>query len=177
MMRIYDNVPFLILDTKAAGDFDGWPMVKGETPPPIPLKGVQVWQPGIDDGELFDRWFASILHNKRPAVILIDEVSSITSGRGNVSPMNFQRLMKQGRGLNKCVINCTQEIAYIPRQMVTQTTHVVRFRLLGRYDQQSGNRMVTRENNDPEPKTPYGFFYARTDTQGVSEYEGHQQFF
>lgn len=170
--------PLYILDSKMQGDFDQFPgiILSEEAPAPI-TQGVQVWQPVLDDWDAYDGWFGAILRSPGPAVILIDEVSSITKGRGD-TPDNFKRLLKQGRGGGKCVINCTQEIAQTPRQIANQTTHVVRFRLLDAYDRRNANSLVGLPKDASEPKSKYGFYYGRTDKAGsATEYRTYTDFF
>ncbi len=172
---IYPTVPVYILDSKQADDFRGWKTtVKQDAPPPTIREGIQIWQPGLDDKQIYDEWFGRLLHADGPAIVLIDEISSVSPS--NMGPPNFQRLLKQGRGLRKCVLNCTQEMAYTPRQIVTQTTHIIRFRLGNQFDQDKANKLLGREAGSPEPSRKHGFFYARTDQPGVLEYPDYHDF-
>lgn len=162
---MYSGLNVYVLDSKGVGDFDGWPGLVMSDDPPAPLErgagATQVWQPGVDDFAMYDDWFGELLKSPDEFILLIDELSSVTKKNGT-APDNFQKLMKQGRGKNKSVANCTQELAYISRQVVTQTTHIVRFLLVGEYDPRVGNRLVHRDARAPEPNK-YGFYYARVD--------------
>lgn len=180
--RLYPETPAYILDSKAVGDFRMW--YKGallwqqETPPPPVEKGLVIWQPGVDNQDMYDAWFESLLRAPGASVTLVDELSSIGRGKNNDAPPGFQRLLKQGRASGKSVINCTQELAYIPRQVKTQTTHAVRFRLAGDYDPVAANRLMGRENRASEPRAKYGFFYSRLDRPGSLAYYGsYRDFF
>lgn len=176
----YEEVPVHILDTKASGDFREWYsglITSDDVPDPIE-SGFQVWQPGVDNQDRYDQWFERILHAPGPAILLIDEISSLGKGKSNDAPPHFQRLLKQGRALNKSVINCSQEMAYAPRQIKTQTTHIVRFRMAPGFDPIAANKLMGRPPGDPEPRSKYGFYYGRTNKPGkVIEYSTYHDFF
>lgn len=179
---IYPNIPVYILDSKMYNDFAEWHGNGGlwadeRVPPPI-THGFQVWQPQIDDQDTYAQWFDQLLRTPGPAITLIDEISSIGKNKGD-APREFERLLKQGRALGKLTINCSQEMAGVPKQIKSQTTHVVRFRMANTgYDNQQANRIMGRENNDPEPRAQYGFFYRRIDKfMQVVEYATHKDFF
>lgn len=181
MQSMYTGVPLYILDSKAAGDFAHWEAeglwTSNDVPPPI-TSGVQVWQPGVDDLHAFDNWFQGIRYAPGPAMVFVDEVSSLVKHKGDDAPHYFQVLLKQGRALGKMVISCSQEMPYVPRQIKTQTTHIVRFRMLGTFDERESNKLMKRDPKAPEPKEEHGFFYGRTDRQGtVAEYATYKNFF
>jgi hypothetical protein len=179
LSALYRNmVPLYVLDTKGVGDFAHLSNFVTTDAPPRPItSGHQVWQPGLETWEAFDAWFGALLAVPGALILNIDEVSSITdhSGKG---PDNYARLLKQGRGMNKCVITCTQEMAGVPRQIKGQATHVVRFRLADDYDRVKGNRLMGLDKDTGDPRGRYGFFYRRIDRGGpVFEYHGWQEFF
>lgn len=181
MRRFYRGLNIYILDSKGVGDFDrmGGEMYQKDDPPdPMPRGAgrIFVWQPSRDDLDAYDAWFGKLLKSDDPFLLDIDELSSIATKNGD-SPLNYQRLMKQGRGKRKSLVNCTQELAYVPRQVVTQTTHALRFQLLGEYDPRVGNRLVRRAARDPEPPQ-YGFYYARMDKPVPAVlYRDYKEFF
>ena len=180
LFQFYPQTPAYILDSKADNDFAKWHagLVISDDPPDLIENGVQVWQPGIDDQGAYDAWFDAILHAPGAAIVLIDEISSLKKGKGNEAPPGFQRLLKQGRSKGKTVINCTQEMAYNPRQIVTQTTHKVRFRMGGAFDMREANKLIGREGSDPEPAHEHGFFYRRADRlSALVEYHSYRDFF
>lgn len=182
LARLYPKAPIYVLDSKAVGDFSRWYgqadlRMDVDVPPPI-RQGLQIWQPGVDDQGAYDAWFEQLLRVPGPAITLVDEISSIGKGANNDAPPGFQRLLKQGRAKGKLTINCSQEMAYVPRQIKTQTTHVVRFRLVGDYDPVTANRLMGRENRAAEPRHKYGFLYARLDKPGsLAEYASYKDFF
>jgi hypothetical protein len=176
----YPDVPVYILDSKAVGDFQEWRrglVTTSDVPHPI-RQGVQVWQPGVDNMAAYEEWFEGIRHAPGPAMVLVDEISSLVKRSGADAPPAFQKLLKQGRALNKMVISCSQELPYVPRQIKTQATHVVRFRLVGEYDPRVANQLMGRETRAPEPRASHGFLYTRLDHPGkVSEYHTYHDFF
>lgn len=178
----YPDVPIYILDSKGYNDFAQWHGSGGlwasEVMPPPITEGIQVWQPGIDDQDTYAQWFEQLLKTPGSAITLIDEISSIGKKKGE-APREFERLLKQGRALGKLTINCSQEMAGVPKQIKSQTTHVVRFRMAATgYDNQQANRIMGRANNDPEPRAQYGFFYRRIDKfMEPVEYPSFRDFF
>lgn len=180
LRQMYPNVPTYVLDSKAVGDFEEWnkSTVLGESVPRPIESGIQVWQPGVDDLDAFEQWFDQIRYAPGPALVLVDEISSLVKRSGSDAPPSFQKLLKQGRALGKVVISCTQEVPYIPRQVKTQATHWVRFRLAGEYDPTTANKLMGRAKDDPEPRAEHGFFYCRANQIGkVTEYRTYHDFF
>lgn len=165
---LYPTANLYVLDSKGGDDFLGWPGLVPEQDPPAPLLrtgGVQVWQPPDDDSADYGAWFAGIKEARRPAIVLVDELSSI-GGHGSTSfPVQFARLLKQGRSLRICMVTLSQEAAYIPRQVSKQTTHLVYFRLSP--DDQHGLKQARAllgmqdAAHALEPTGKYGFFYRR----------------
>lgn len=171
LLKMWPATPLYILEARDAGDFEEWygdGLYLGEDPPPPIRKGAQVWRPGADRQQAYDAWFDMLLHTPGPLVLLNDEISAIT--KGTTATDSFQRIMKQGRALGKCVINCSQEFYGSPKQIRTQTTHVARWRMEGEQDVWSSNRFIRRAHNAPEPLHKYGFFYTRKDEQMPTRY-------
>ena len=179
LLRSY-TVPLYVLDSKALGDFKEWHhgLVTDEQPPAAITSGVQIWQPGVDNQNAYDWWFTNILRSPGPSILLIDEISSLKKNANSDAPPGFQRLLKQGRAAGKLVVNCTQEMAGQPRQIITQTTHTVGFRMGGDYDQRVLNKLIGRDGSAPTPRATHGFFYRRMDRQmSPIEYTSYKDFF
>lgn len=131
--------------------------------------------------EEYDKWLYRILKAEDPAVVLIDELSSLVEGNERIKyPRHYAILSKQGGKHGVSLISCTQEAAYIPRPTLGQSTHIVRFRLLDSYD----GRKVDRRLNRPkvewglDPTDKYGFYHRRTDSgKQANYYKNHQEFF
>ena len=191
---MYPKAHRYILDSNGRGDFDRWTgRIETDIAPAPMRRGLfsrgkgsqQVWSPGVDDMKQYDIWLEGIRKTKESAIVLIDELSAITkvgqSARG--FPPNFARLLKQGRVVDLehdehiCVIICTQEQAYMPRQVLNQATHVLRFRLQSEYDARAIERGVGMRTSIPQPSTKHGFFYVRADDPSrYFEYDSPIQF-
>lgn len=165
----YPTARTYILDSKQAGDFSDFAGVirSREAPDALATAGaIQVWQPELDNVGEYDVWLQRIYRARQPAIVVIDELSSLsTSGRSY--PEGYALLMKQGRGLDISVITATQEAAYIPRQTLGQTTHLIRFRLLDAYDARNVDAKLLRPRSEwgTNPASRYGFYYRRLDDE------------
>lgn len=84
-----------------------------------------VWTPERDAEQDYDALFEQVLKARRPLIIVVDELSSLGGKSGQSFPLNFARALKQGRALNITLIVLTQELAYISRQVLYQTMHLV----------------------------------------------------
>jgi hypothetical protein len=184
LQSAYPAVRTYILDSKLAGDFDRFTgeFVGGQIPPrPLAKPGTtQIWQPPVDDVEQYGVWLENILKARQPAIVLIDELSSLGGRTGLSYPTGYFKLLKQGRGLDISAITLTQEAAYIPRQTLGQTTHLVRFRLQNEEDRRKADKVLGRSRSEygKEPVGKFGFFYRRLDRPAdVLEYRNWQEFF
>lgn len=160
---MWPDAPLYVLDSTHKGDFDGWPGIVEQAAPPAPLRkagDIQVWQPDSDNLAAYDQWFHGILERRKPAIVLVDELASISNKSGD-AVLGYQKLQKQGRGHNMCVISLSQEMAYIARQSTNMATHFVRFGFQpGEYDSKKANRMIGRQATGEEPADEHGFWYA-----------------
>lgn len=167
LLALYPFANLYILDSKGGDDFAGWPGLIPDQEPPAPLYrqgGIQIWQPPDDDSADYATWLAGIKEARRPAILLIDELSSLGAHGSTSFPVQYARLLKQGRSLRICVVTLSQEAAYIPRQVSKQTTHLVYFRLSP--DDRHGITQAARllgmpDGSNPEPGARFGFFYRR----------------
>jgi energy-coupling factor transporter ATP-binding protein EcfA2 len=172
LMRVYRQLYPLasvyILDSKADSYFDrDEGLYEGDDPPPVLEPGDQIiWRPGEDDIEKYSAWFDSILHARRPAVVYVDELSSLSRGPQSHAA-GYAKLLKLGRSLHMCVITLSQEAAGIPRQTRNQVHHLVRMRLLDEIDSARMDRMLAGSAKPPRvPARSHGFWYRRLDRPG-----------
>lgn len=176
--RCYPFARGYILDSKPDEMFDrfaGRTLHEGQGLPPDPPPGsFVVWRPERNDIDLYDAWFEHLLKGQAndqreigPLILLIDELSSI-GGRSGISfPLNFERLLKQGRSKGKSLITLTQEATFIPRQVVGQATHLIRMALVNEVDAAKLDRLIHGSAKPRrEPATRYGLWYRRMDTPG-----------
>ncbi len=181
LRRSYPAAHTYILDSKGAGDFDDIPGLRiydDVAPDALKTPGqVQIWSPPYDNLVAYHQWFEKILQARKPAIVLIDELSSLTGEKQNAYPIGYAKLMKQGRGLDISVISLTQEAAYIPRQTFGQTTHLLSFRLEDEHDKRKVAKKLSIEW-ERTPRHPYGFFYRRLDRPVATyEYRDWKEFF
>lgn len=181
LRRLYPDACTYILDSKVAGDFNGYGgrLDSERAPAPLHTPGaIQVWQPPTDDKREYDNWLGGILKRRRPAIVLIDELSSLGNNTGQSYVSNFARIQKQGRGLGICTITLTQELAYIPRQVHGQMTHFVRFALHDEHDQKAAAKHLG-QSEPREPRKQHGFFYVNVTRlpRTAIEYDGYDDFF
>jgi energy-coupling factor transporter ATP-binding protein EcfA2 len=167
LRALWPHLSLYVLDTKDAGDFAHWPGVVTGDAAPQALRGpgVQVWRPDLGDITQFDEWFRRILrsHDRtRPALVFVDELSSIAPNRERY-PAGFAMLLKQGRGKAISLVTLTQNAVNIPRDVLAATTHVVRFRLQNDSDARRIDGQLWRDSRPHEPEAAHGFFYKRLD--------------
>lgn len=175
LQTAYPQARIYVLDSKQAGDFSGMAGIirSREAPDALRTAGaVQVWQPEMDDQAEYDQWLKRIYRSREPAIVIIDELSSLGGISGRRFPEGYPLLLKQGRGLRISVVSCTQEAAYIPRQTLGQITHLVRFRLLNAYDARAVDEKLNRDRKlwGTNPPSRYGFLYRRLDDEPRAPY-------
>lgn len=182
---LYTKSVTYILDTKNQGEFDDIParvVEGGDAPPPLLNEegGILIWKYPLTRRNVLSKWFYMILQRGKPAIVIVDELSNVVGATGRDVPDGYVLLLKLGRAAGIIVITGTQEAAYIPRQVLGQTTHLVRFHLQDEFDERKIARLLGFRGAQryAEPRYPYGFFYKRLDIQGPTyEYRNWQEFF
>jgi DNA helicase HerA-like ATPase len=185
--------PIYILDTKISGDFAefhhksvGHYHFGNEVPKLInPMKDGRpflVWQPEEDDIDMYDAFLKQVYQARQPAIVLIDELGSLTNANATKFPRYYDILLKQGRGLHIGMISNTQSPAYIPPNLIRQTTHLLRFRLNDQYDAKKLAKQLGREYGEEwEPEHEHGFVYRNCTKPRKSSppiyYKDLQEFF
>lgn len=181
LFKLSSDAGLYVLDSKGdPKDFDGWPGIMEQAAPPRPMKrrDIQVWRPPRDDLAAYDAWFEGIREARRPAVVLVDELSTISDKSGE-GVQGYQKLQKMGRSLGITTVTFSQELAGIDRRVIGQVTHFVRFGMMGEYDQRRANVLMGRGPKEPEPPDPYGFWYLRVDQKPYRPhyYQSWEKFF
>lgn len=161
-----------ILDTSGDRKFDGERGLVEGMDAPLGGPGERlIWRPDMDDIERYDAWLGDIFHQDQPAVIWIDELSSLGGKSALSFPLNFQKLLKQGRKRHKVVVSLTQEAAYIPRQVLGMAWHVVRMRLTNSGDAAKLDELLHGSAKPAkDPLTPWGLWYRRLDKPDVARH-------
>lgn len=147
----------------------GKKVLSDKAPSPLSRPGTMIWTPGIDDTDEYSLFFEQILKARKPAFVLVDELSSLGGSSGRSFPLGYMKLNKQGRGCDISMMSLTQEAAYIPRTTLGQVTHLLRFSLQNEYDKKTADKMMGR-GDMKEPDDTFGFFYKRLDERGVASY-------
>lgn len=173
--------PVIYVDSKG-GEFDDVPGVhlRQQKPPTLAeifnaQHAAVIWTPERDGEEDYDALCETLLKARRPAIVVIDELSSLGGRTGQSFPLNFQRLLKQGRALHITVIVLTQELAYIPRQVLYQTMHLV----MMLFDPESFDaKRAGMLAGLPPVDVPYAFTYRnRAIPLAAWRYRDFRQFF
>lgn len=180
LKNLYPEAAHYTLDSKGDDVFNGHPdLFEGDDIPPLVEAGQGViWRPFRNDRKAYDSWFEQIFRQNVPALVHVDELSSIGEKDGQSFPLNYIILLKQGRSRKKFLMSLTQEAAYIPRQVIGQTTHLLRMHLVDEFDAAKMDRII-HGNKDPrrEPETKYGFWYSRVDRPGEPKFfRDYQEF-
>jgi hypothetical protein len=138
---------------------------------------TQIWKP--DHSKIptrYMQWFERFNDSREPAIIVIDEIASITQ-RGLQS---LETLFKQMRKHDGIVIGESQRMARFSNDIVSQLTHFVQmFINPDPYDLMKAREYLwmSKEEQRP-PLNQYGLFYRNTRTrQGYSEYHDFKHFF
>lgn len=188
-------MPIYILDTKTPiarpqkSDFL-YLMRKGigirhtgnKIPPIIRPRGenfVSIWTPEEDILEDYDEFFKRIYQEGNPALVVIDELSSVTTEQGR-GTRYYNILLKQGRGLEISMLNLTQSPSYIPQSLLRQAMHVVRFRLNDEYDAKKLKSAMGKVVEE-EPPDEHGLWHRNVQIpvkkQPAAYYKDMQEFF
>jgi hypothetical protein len=168
LLRLYPGLQAYVLDTKQYRDFLDWaPITAQSSPPkPLPFGGAQrklTWQPVGRDLDAIDAWFQQLFDLPYPVVINVDEMLGILRKKGGDPPYWFSVIQTAGRAKGKLAITNSQELSYMPGDVVKQATHVVAFRTVGKMEPLQRNLLLRRNNRGPLPNSRYGFAHLRLD--------------
>ena len=103
---------------------------------------------------------------QKKVLVVIDEYTQVVSNTKTPGKW-LGDAFRTGRGLNVGIIGCTQEPVYVPRQLLSQASHIFLFDLFYDYDIQVAQKMF------PEyvrPKDIHGFFTAYVDGRAPWRY-------
>lgn len=156
--------------------------VTGDSPPALLRDGMytQVWVPDTDNLNAYNQWMLNILQSRRPAIVLIDEVASLTGNSKHVTVLEgHMKLLKQGRKHNITVINETQELTRVPMMMFRQMEYYAQFRIGKDPHELAMARcyLDISKQEQRQPSAPYGFFLKRDGLHSVQEYRSMNELF
>jgi hypothetical protein len=161
-----------ILDSKGDAHFDNLPGLLTTAAPPGPAAAgrLVVWRPDVDNLAAYDTWLGTLLKARTRRIVLLDELSSLCDKRG-LPGANLNRLLKQNRSLGITVLVGTQETHWIPRNVLGQAVHILRFRLLHPRDAAAIDSYYLGLDSRREPATPHGYLYCNVTSNPRRIYE------
>lgn len=180
-VRAYDGLRVHIFDPKDVGDFEtigrglGVPVhhVRSEVAPdPLRMPGILIWHPKNAGWDQYEKFFRQLADDPEPHLTIVDETRRLIKRLGDGTSMvpSLATLLQEGGGLLHGLIVLLQEVAGTARQILGQSTHVVRFRLENEYDERATERRFTRARRNgriardqQEPAHWHGFFHSRVD--------------
>jgi hypothetical protein len=187
----YPGLRVHIFDPKDTGDYNILsrfaPVVHirdGPAPDPLRQPGVQIWHPKGVSWEEYERYFERLANDPEPHLTILDEIKRLQKrpGDGYSFPPSLSLLYREGAGQWHAVITLVQEVAGAAREIVSQATHVLRFRLENPYDEIRVDRRFARAKRagqirGVEPRAWHGFWHARIDAlDSAREYTSWRQF-
>ena len=134
MQKAWPTVPIEVLDPKHEKAFNTWWNLPGvtrwkeiEAPQPLKKSGIMIWRPPDDSAEAYNEYLKRVYLSRKRRIVYIDELSSL--GGPNESAQGYPRylriLLKQARSLGITFIIGSQEVGYIPRQILGQSNKVL----------------------------------------------------
>lgn len=176
LLDLYPTARLYVLDIKLR-DFNNYPGIfAGDgLPPKLTAKErVQVWQPQIIRPEAVEAWLYRIRQDP-PAILHLDELLAVCY-KHNEPSEELTRIAKLGRALPISTISHTQDVVDLPRGILSQPDHIVRFRLKNRYDRRYMDNLFETEHMQ-EPRDEHGMWYVHAESGGEAQYFPSAQHF
>jgi hypothetical protein len=138
---------------------------------------IQVWCPELATPEHIEQWQWGIKEQakkqRQAAVILYDELAALIYKKGVFSE-EYRRIQKIGGGLYITTLSLTQELGGIPSTAISQSQHVLCWRLQTTYDMVVANTLFGFR---PKFGGKYSFWYKNVDNdEPAYQYENIQSF-
>ena len=183
MQHVYPDVPRYVLDSTSDPDMDKLMPdaihIEGNHPPDLlhSADRTLIWTPRNSKiPREYAHWFSQLNDARRPAIVIIDEVASITKQ----ALEELEALFKQFRKHGGTVVAETQRIAKVDSDMFSQVSHFWLFRINPEpYDilQARAYLQIPKEEFQM-PRNKYGFHYRRTRSGfPAEEFVDYHQFF
>lgn len=178
LMEKKKNSRLYIFNSKFGIDFEKWGhnfITDGSVPRPLKSnERIQIWSPIHVVPNSVDIWLSRILH-EGDAILDIDELVHLLYKRKQIS-QEYEKLAKTGRSKNIDLLSNTQNLVELPPIVISQSTHLVRFRLLNPYERRLSKMLLKIEGKMIEPEK-YGFYYANmTDMNEANYYSSYELF-
>jgi hypothetical protein len=176
LMTMYPETAYYALDTGQGDDYDHLAMYRITSDHAPRQKAgearIQVWSPEIEIPQEIERWIWMV-RNDAPAILDIDEALSLHYGGRDVSE-EFSRLLKICRKLPVSIHTASQELVKVPRNIIGQANHVLRFGLNHPYEVMLMNAML-KENVRDIPDE-HGVWYRSMRGGAARYYKQVQEF-
>lgn len=196
-LELFPEAVLCVIDSNPDHPFQDWPgqVISATAPSPPTAPGtIQVWRPTEDDADEYERYLDRILNlgPDKPVFLHIDELSSLAHTASSLGyPRSLAKLLKMGRAAHKSTSVLTQDAAYILRQVLGQSTHVLRWRMQLPSDSAKLNPYFARgtelgpriaddrpsRNQYAEPRRRYAFWHVHmTHPETAKEYASWRSF-
>lgn len=106
-------------------------------------------------------------YQRKHVLIVVDEYTQVTYSRQTAGSA-LMDVFARGRGLDVGLIGMTQEPVFVPRQLISQATHLVLFSLTHNYDVKYAKQIYPQYVAPIERGDPNGFYWSWVD--GNSKY-------
>lgn len=175
--NLYPTHHIYVLDIKVR-DFQDFPGIIQQAQAPDLVtdnESIQVWQPMGKYINEIEKWLYRIRTEDTPAIVYIDELLALQYTKTKTS-IEFRDMQRLGRNLPIITIAGTQELVEIPRSVISQGDHYIRFRLKHPYEQRLMDKLLGADVEEPQEK--YGFYYNHADSHETPEYfDSYEHFF
>lgn len=113
-------------------------------------------------------------YDRKNVIVVVDEYTQVVASSKNPGPKLLD-IFTRGRGRNVGIIGLTQEPVYVPRQLLSQASHLIMFSLSYDYDRQYMKKIdpVYRSPNTMGDK--WGFYWKWLDGDDTTTYYPNQK--
>jgi len=108
-------------------------------------------------------------YERKHVIVVIDEYTQVIVSTRNAGA-GLLDIFARGGGLNVGIIGLTQEPVYVPRQLLSQATHLVMLSLTFQADIDYIKKMVPEYQSPLKLGDPYGFWWKWVDGGGEVVY-------
>jgi hypothetical protein len=182
MKRMYPHIPRYVLDSTGDPSLPSLIpdslIVEGNHPPDRlrDTSKTLIWSP--DNSKIpaqYAAWFDTLNDGREPAILVIDEIASITK---QALPA-LETLFKQFRKHGGTVIGDTQRIAKVDSDMFSQISHFFLFRINPEpYDMLQARTYLSMDRDSFHMPGKYGFWHRNTRGETLAnEYVSMDHFF
>ena len=119
------------------------------------------------------QFICRVAYNRTKVLVVIDEYAQVVLSRQNPGKA-LLNLFQRGGGRKSGLMGLTQEPVFIPRQLISQATHIAIFSLTYDYDIKYARRICPEYQVPLEMGDPHGFWWSWVDGRGDWQYYPNQ---